>query len=185
MFGIKPPKFFFFFKFVFLLLCFHSRLEKHDRICGRRCLGPMKFLSGVDGNAGAFALRDTSSCRDRIVFLCRAVKVNEKVRIQIKNRLSSHDGRRAIGIGFTNDSPLNVSPDLRHSSRSCTVPLPEVLCLPDTDIEFWMNYAGFAIIRVNDQTKYYMKAEGLHLHEPLFVFLDFCGSESTVRLLGN
>lgn len=165
--------------------CVHSLPEKHSRICGSRCLGPMKFLSEVERNTAFFASRDTSSRRDRIVFLCRPVKVNEKVRIQIRNGLLSQYGHRAIGIGFTNDSPLHAIQDPRDSPRSCVVPLPEVLCLPWTEIEFWMNYAGFVIVRASDQTKYYMKAEGLNLRQPLFVFLDLCGSTSTVRLLGN
>ncbi|MCI4381193.1 hypothetical protein PGIGA_G00248760 [Pangasianodon gigas] len=162
-----------------------KEMKKHGRNCGSRCLGPMKFLSGVEGSAGFLASRDTSSRTDRLVFLCRPVKVNEKVRIQIESGLLSWNGHRAIGIGFTNDSPLNAIRDLRNSPRSCVVPLPEVLCLPGAKIEFWMNYADFVIIRASDRTKYYMKAEGLNLHEPLFVFLDFCGSTSTVRLLGS
>ncbi|KAK3540209.1 hypothetical protein QTP70_028402 [Hemibagrus guttatus] len=145
----------------------------------------MKFRSEVVGNTGLLASRDTASRTDRCVFLCRAVKVNEKVTIQIENGLLSRDGHRAIGIGFTNASPLNAAWGLRHSPESCVVPLPEDLCLPGAQIEFWINYAFFVIIRASDRKKYYMKAEGLNLHEPLFVFLDFCGSMSTVRLLGS
>lgn len=165
---------------MFLTLCINSLPEKHGRICGSRCLGPMKFLS-----AGFLSSRDTSSRTDRLVFLCRPVKVNEKVKIQIRSGLLSWDGHRAIGIGFTNDSPQNVIQDLRDSPRSCMVPLPEDLCLPGAEIEFWINYAFSVIIRTSDRTKYYMKAERLNLSEPLFVFLDFCGSTSTVQLLGN
>ncbi|KAF5907322.1 G2/M phase-specific E3 ubiquitin-protein ligase-like, partial [Clarias magur] len=159
--------------------------DKHSRTCGSRCLGPMKFLSKVEGNAGLIASRDTSSRADRLAFLCRPVKVNEKVRIRIENGSSSRDGHRAIGIGFTNDSPLNSTQGPRNSRRSCLVPLPENLCLPGAEIEFWINYALFVIIRASDKTKYYMKAEGLDIKEQLFVFLDFCGSLSTVRLLGS
>lgn len=170
---------------LFLMICVHSLPEKHGRICGSRCLGPMKFLSRVNENAGFLATRDTSSRTDRLVFLCRPVKVKEKVRIQIKRGLFSWGGHRAIRIGFTNDSPQNTTQDLRRYPRSCVVPLPEVLCLPGAEIEFCMNYAGFVIIQASDQTEYYMKAEGLNLRIPLFVFLDFCGSTSTVQLLGN
>ncbi|KAK2840752.1 hypothetical protein Q7C36_012331 [Tachysurus vachellii] len=158
-----------------------KEMNKHGRVCGRRCLGPMKFLSGVEGDAGLLASRDTASRTDRLVFLCRAVKVNEKVRIQIESGLLSQDSHRAIKIGFTNVSPLSAARGL----RSCVVPLPENLCLPGAQIEFWMNYALFVIIRASDRKKYYMKGEGLNLHEPLFVFLELCGSTSTVRLLGS
>ncbi|XP_017323374.1 G2/M phase-specific E3 ubiquitin-protein ligase isoform X2 [Ictalurus punctatus] len=172
---------------MFLMLCIHSLPDKHGRICGRRCLGPMKFLSRADGNAEFLASRDTSSRPDSLVFLCRPVKVNEKIRIQMKSVMgrSSQDGHRAIRIGFTNDSPLSARRGLRDSPRSCAVPLPEDLCPPGAEIEFWMNYAFFVIIQASDRRKYYMKAEGLNLHEPLFVFLDFSGSTSTVHLLGS
>lgn len=170
---------------MFLTLCINSLPEKHGRICGSRCLGPMKFLSSVEGNTVFLASRDTSSRTDQLVFLCRPVKVNEKVRIQIKSGLLSSNSNRAIGIGFTNDSPQNAGQDLRNSPRACVVPLPEDLCLPGAEIEFWINYVVSVIIRTSDQTKYYMKAEGINLHEPLFVFLDFGGSMSTVHLLGK
>lgn len=170
---------------MFLTLCIHSLSEKHGRVCGSRCLGPMKFLSGVEGNAGLLASRDTASRTDRCVFLCRSVKVNEKVTIQVESGLLLRDGHRAIRIGFTNASPLNAARGLRDSPDTCVVPLPEDLCLPGAQFEFWMNYAHFVIIRASHRKKYYMKAEGLNLHESLFVFLDLCGSTSTVRLLGN
>ncbi|KAI5622045.1 E3 ubiquitin-protein ligase NEURL3, partial [Silurus asotus] len=151
--------------------------------CGSRCLGPMKFLSGAEGNARSLASKDTTSCTGRLAFLCRSVKVNEKVRIQFESL--PQDEHRAIGIGFTNDSPLTSTRTQRHRTGSCLVPLPEDLCLPFAEIEFWLNYAVYVIIRASDRTKYYMKAEGLNLHEPIFVFLDFCGSTSKVRLLGT
>lgn len=167
------------------MLCIHSLSDKHGRICGSRCLGPMKFLFKVDGGTRFLTSKDTSSRTDRLAFLCRPVKVNEKIRIQIKSGLFTQDGHRAFRIGFMNDPPPKTTVDRRPSSRFCVVPLPEALCQPGAEIEFWINYAVFVIIRASDQSKYYMNAEGLDLHSPLFVFLDFCGSSSTVHLLGN
>uniref|UniRef100_A0A4W4ESZ6 NHR domain-containing protein n=1 Tax=Electrophorus electricus TaxID=8005 RepID=A0A4W4ESZ6_ELEEL len=113
-------------------------LEKHARVCGSRCLGPIRFLSEAKGQlvtisqGGCLATRDTSSFRHGLVFLVRPVKLNEKIRIRIEGGVSSRDG--ALRIGFTNNPPNLIPPttlpDMHGTPRCRVVPVPEEVCLP-------------------------------------------------------
>ncbi|KAK1786970.1 hypothetical protein P4O66_017347, partial [Electrophorus voltai] len=101
--------------------------------------------------------------------------------------VSSRDG--ALRIGFTNNPPNLIPPtalpDMHGTPRCRVVPVPEEVCLPGAEMEFWLNYASLVLIRGTDRKKYCMKAKELSLNEPLYVFLDLCGNTSAVRLLGS
>lgn len=146
----------------------------------------MYFYSKEDKQK-ALASCDPSSHTNGLVFLCRPVKVNEKVRIRIENVDSLLDGQKAFKVGFTNQYPrtvLNPSAAEVHPFRCFVAPVPEELCQLGADIEFWINHSKSVMIRGIDGNNYFMNAKGIHLHDYLFVFLDLFGSTSIVRLLG-
>ncbi len=164
-------------------------------MCGSRCLGPMTFsvdLTGQNvtlGQEGQLASRDASSFMNGLAFLSRTVKLDEKLCICIENRTSLWDG--ALRVGFTNICPQRNSlpaasiPDLRDTRGYCVVPVPEDLCRCGVQLQFWINYAGMVIVQEIGGEKYYLKAEGLNLNNPLWVFIDLYGSTSAVRLLSK
>ncbi|XP_073675865.1 uncharacterized protein [Garra rufa] len=166
---------------------------KHDRMCGSRCLGPMTFSADLRGQyvtlsqGGQLASRDTSSFKNGLAFLSRTVKVDEKLCIRIEDCNSLWDG--ALRVGFTNNCPQRNRlppasiPDLRDTRGYCVVPVPEDLCRCGVELQFWINYAGMVIVQEKGGEKYYLKAEGLNLNNPLWVFIDLYGSTSAVRLL--
>ncbi|KTG01424.1 hypothetical protein cypCar_00021619 [Cyprinus carpio] len=166
---------------------------KHDRMCGSRCLGPMTFSVDLTGQyvtlsqKGQLASRDTSSFMNGLAFLSRTVKVDEKLCIRIEDRTSLWDG--ALRVGFTNICPQRNTlppasiPDLRDTRGYCVVPVPEDLCRCGVQLQFWINYAGMVIVQEAGGEKYYLRAEGLNLNNPLWVFIDLYGSTSAVRLL--
>lgn len=138
---------------------------------------------------GQLASRDASSFMNGLVFLSRTVKVDEKLCICIDDRSSLWDG--ALRVGFTNICPQRNSlppasiPDLRDTRGYCVVPVPEDLCRCGVQLQFWINYAGMVIVQEIGGEKYYLKAEGLNLNNPLWVFIDLYGSTSAVRLLSK
>uniref|UniRef100_A0A8C1Y449 NHR domain-containing protein n=1 Tax=Cyprinus carpio TaxID=7962 RepID=A0A8C1Y449_CYPCA len=168
---------------------------EHDRMCGSRCLGPMTFNKDLTGQnvtlsrGGQLASRDTSSFMNGLVFLSRTVKVDEKLCIRIEDRTSLWDG--ALRVGFTNICPQRNTlppasiPDLRDTRGYCVVPVPEDLCRCGVQLQFWINYAGMVIVQEAGGEKYYLRAEGLNLNNPLWVFIDLYGSTSAVRLLSK
>ncbi|XP_016388028.1 uncharacterized protein LOC107723804 [Sinocyclocheilus rhinocerous] len=166
---------------------------KHDRMCGSRCLGPMTFNKDLTGQyvtlsqGGQLASRDTSSFMNGLAFLSRTVEVDEKLCIRIEDRTSLWDG--ALCVGFTNICPQRNNlppasiPDLRDTRGYCVVPVPEDLFRCGVELQFWINYAGMVIVQEIGGEKYYLKAEGLNLNNPLWVFIDLYGSTRAVRLL--
>ncbi|XP_056585576.1 G2/M phase-specific E3 ubiquitin-protein ligase-like isoform X3 [Triplophysa dalaica] len=170
-------------------------MTEHDRICGSRCLGPMTFHAEMTGKyvtisqGGRLASRDASSFMDGLVFLSRAIKVNEKMCIQIESCSSRWDG--ALRIGFTNIMPNKRSippssiPELSDTPGYCVLPVPVDLCVHSAEIHFWMNYAGMVLVEGITRERYYIKAKGLNLNKSLWVFFDLYGKTSTVRLLGS
>ncbi|KAF4109731.1 uncharacterized protein LOC131545879 [Onychostoma macrolepis] len=166
---------------------------KHVWQCGSRCLGPMTFSVDLTGQnvtlsqEGQLASRDTSSFMNGLAFLSRTVKVDEKLCICIEERTSLWDG--SLRVGFTNICPQRNSlppasiPDLRDTRGYCVVPVPEDLCRCGVQLQFCINYAGMVIVQEIGGEKYYLKAEGLNLNNPLWVFIDLYGSTSAVRLL--
>ncbi|KAI2661412.1 G2/M phase-specific E3 ubiquitin-protein ligase [Labeo rohita] len=162
-------------------------------MCGSRCLGPMIFNMDLTGKnvtlsqGGQLASRDTSSYMNGLAFLSRTVKVDEKLCIRIEDHNSLWDG--ALRVGFTNICPQRNSlppasiPDLRDTRGYCVVPVPEDVCRCGAELQFWINYAGMVIVQKIGGEKYYLKAEGLNLNNPLWVFIDLYGSTSAVRLL--
>ncbi|KAL7884210.1 hypothetical protein AOLI_G00069800 [Acnodon oligacanthus] len=170
--------------------------EKHGRVCGSRCLGPMTFLQEVKGQrvticqGGHLASRDASCNMHGLVFVSRPVKVKEKISVCIEGAAPLLDG--ALRIGFTNHRPNTnlipptAIPHLIETPGYCVVPVPAEVCQPGAHITFWLNHAKYALIQGTDGKTYYMKAKGLvNLNEPLYVFLDLFGSTSAVRLLGS
>ncbi|KAA0713717.1 Apoptosis-resistant E3 ubiquitin protein ligase 1 [Triplophysa tibetana] len=170
-------------------------MTKHDRICGSRCLGPMTFHTEMTGKyvtisqGGRLASRDASSFMDGLAFLSRAIKVNEKMCIQIESCSSRWDG--ALRIGFTNirpnirSIPPSAIPELSDTPGYCVLPVPVDLCVHSAEIHFWMNYAGMVLVEGITRERYYIKAKGLNLNKSLWVFFDLYGKTSTVRLLGS
>ncbi|XP_067268633.1 G2/M phase-specific E3 ubiquitin-protein ligase-like [Pseudorasbora parva] len=168
---------------------------EHDRMCGSRCLGPMTFNVDLSGQyvslsqGGQLASRDTSTFMNGLAYLSRTVKVDEKLCLCIEDHNSSWDG--ALRVGFTNICPQRTNippasiPDLRDAQGYCVVPVPEELCRRGVQLQIWMNYAGMVIIQERGGEKYYLKAKGLNLNNPLWVFIDLYGSTSAVRLLGS
>lgn len=164
-------------------------------MCGSRCLGPMTFNVDLTGQyvtlsqGGRLASRDTSNFMNGLVFLSRTVKVDEKLCICIEGCTSSWDG--ALRLGFTNICPQRNNippasiPNLRDTQGYCVVPVPEDLCRRGVELQFWMNYAGMVIVQEKGGEKYYLKAKGLNLNNPLWVFIDLYGNTSAVRLLGK
>ncbi|ROI69428.1 G2/M phase-specific E3 ubiquitin-protein ligase [Anabarilius grahami] len=164
-------------------------------MCGSRCLGPMTFNVDLTGQyvtlsqGGRLASRDTSNFMNGLVFLSRTVKVDEKLCICIEDCTSSWDG--ALRVGFTNICPQRNNippasiPNLRDTQGYCVVPVPEDLCRRGVELQFWMNYAGMVIVQEKGGEKYYLKAKGLNLNNPLWVFIDLYGNTSAVRLLGS
>ncbi|XP_016084362.1 E3 ubiquitin-protein ligase NEURL3-like [Sinocyclocheilus grahami] len=166
---------------------------KHDRMCGSRCLGPMTFNKDLTGQyvtlsqGGQLASRDPSSFMNGLAFLSRTVKVDEKLCIRIEDRTSLWDGN--LRVGFTNICPQRNNlppaslPDLRDTRGYCVVPVPEDLSQCGVELQFWINYADMVIVQEIGGEKYYLKAEGLNLNNPLWVFIDLYGSTRAVRLL--
>ncbi|TRY60184.1 hypothetical protein DNTS_003794 [Danionella cerebrum] len=167
---------------------------ENDRMCGSRCLGPMTFNAELKGRSVTltqgrrFASRDVSTFQNGLAFLSRPVKVDEKMNVLIEKCTSSWDG--ALRVGFSNicpqrnHLPTSSIPYLRDTHGYCVVPVPDDLCKCGTELNFWINYAGMVIVHENGGEKYYLKAKGLNLNSPLWVFIDLFGSTSAVRLLG-
>ncbi len=122
-------------------------------------------------------------------FSSRTVKVDEKLCIRIEDHTSLWDG--ALHVGFTNICPQRNSlppasiPELKDTRGYCVVPVPEDLCRRGVQLQFWINYAGKVIVQEIGGEKYYLKAEGLNLNNPLWVFIDLYGSTNAVRLLSK
>uniref|UniRef100_A0A8C1DV06 NHR domain-containing protein n=1 Tax=Cyprinus carpio carpio TaxID=630221 RepID=A0A8C1DV06_CYPCA len=162
-------------------------LEHQDHFMSR-CLGPMTFNKDLTGQnvtlsrGGQLASRDTSSFMNGLVFLSRTVKVDEKLCIHIEDCTSLWDG--ALRVGFTNICPQRNNlpaasiPHLRDTRGYCVVPVPEDLSRCGVQLQFWINYAGMVIVQEIGGEKYYLKAEGLNLNNPLWVFIDLYGSTS-------
>ncbi|KAG1974152.1 E3 ubiquitin-protein ligase NEURL3-like [Pimephales promelas] len=154
-------------------ICFHSEVK-----------GPLITLS--DG--GHRVTRDGSSFCHGVTFSGRQVKIQEKVRLRVEHCVRRWHG--ALRVGFTHVLPHQTTlpslaiPDLTHSPLFAAVVVPEGICRPGSEIQFWLKKNGCLRIRTSDG-RTHTEQTSLNTNWPVWAMVDVYGQTTSVMMLGS
>ncbi|XP_051525347.1 E3 ubiquitin-protein ligase NEURL3-like [Myxocyprinus asiaticus] len=138
---------------------------------------------------GRRATRDGSSFCNGLVFSGRPLKVRERVRLRVVERCLK-DWHGSLRVGFANVLPELTAlpqlaiPDLTKYPQNTATIVPEDICCPGSEFEFWLDRNAHLCIRSSDGTTY-TKPTTLNTHWPIWAIVDVYGKTSAVLLLGS
>lgn len=168
--------------------------ESHK--CGLSCLGPLTFHPEAVGakvrlsEGGRRAQRTGNTFKNGVVFSSRPVKINEKVRLRVEEKLSNWHG--ALRVGFTNvppsarplPLPIMAIPDLTDTPGNWAGPVRESFCRAGDELEFWVSHGGSIHVTVNN-TRRHKLFTGVDLTLPLWAMMDVYGQTCSIYLMGS
>ncbi|XP_067268634.1 E3 ubiquitin-protein ligase NEURL3-like [Pseudorasbora parva] len=158
-----------------------------------RSLRAISFHSDVKGplitlsEGGRRVTRDVSSFCHGLTFSGRPVQIEEKVRLRVE-----HSERRwhgALRVGFTHVLPEHTTlpplaiPDLTNSPLFAAVVVPEGICRPGSEIQFWLKKNGCLRIWSSDRT--HTEQTTLNPTWPVWAMIDVYGQTTSVVMLGS
>ncbi|RXN20180.1 E3 ubiquitin- ligase NEURL3-like protein [Labeo rohita] len=132
--------------------------------------------------------RDESSFCHGLTFSGRPVKTEEKVRLRVERSDGVWHG--ALRLGFAHVSPDQTTlpplaiPDLTNSPLYAAVVVPEHICRPGSEIEFWLQKNGSLTIRSSDGTTY-TEPTTLNPKWTVWALIDVYGQTTAVTMLGT
>lgn len=174
----------------------HDGVSQESHRCSYRCLGPLTFHPQAVGDKVCLshghrrAERSKDTFRNGLVFSSRPVKIEEKLRVRVEKEMLSWQG--SLRVGFTNVSPSGRSlplpsvaiPDLTHTPGHWAVAVPESLCQPGSELQFWVSAGGNIHIMV-DNSVWLKFPGGVDLRNRLWAMIDIYGQVCSISLLGS
>ncbi|XP_073676031.1 E3 ubiquitin-protein ligase NEURL3-like [Garra rufa] len=157
-------------------------------------LKAISFHSDVKGrlitlsDGGRRVSRDESSFCHGLTFSGRPVKTEEKVRLRVERWDGVWHG--ALRLGFAHVSPEHTTlspvaiPDLTNSPLYAAEIVPEHICRPGTEIEFWLQRNGSLRIR-SSEGRTHTQPTTLNPKWPVWAMIDVYGQTTAVTMLGS
>ncbi|CAL9708441.1 unnamed protein product [Knipowitschia caucasica] len=163
--------------------------------CTAQCLGPLAFHSQTKGecirlsDCGTCAQRNTDTFKNGLLFSCRSVRVQERVRLRIDKHRLSWTG--ALRVGFTSVPPSTRAGELPCMAIPCLTKLPGYWAAPLRDsaaktgtlLEFWVSNSGCLNVSINNSQCKLLT--GVDISRPLWAMIDVYGQTCGVTLLGS
>lgn len=164
--------------------------------CSAKCLGPLAFHSQTKGKCidlteqGRSAQRDCNTFKNGLLFSCRSVQVQERVRLRIDRHRLNWQG--ALRVGFTTVPPSARAVELPCMAIPCLTELPGHWAEPvegslvrtGTLLEFWVSDSGSLIVLINNSIKRKL-LKGVDISRPLWAMIDLYGQTCGITLLGS
>ncbi|XP_067250077.1 E3 ubiquitin-protein ligase NEURL3 [Chanodichthys erythropterus] len=172
-----------------------KKKEKVKCVC--HTLGSLRaisFHSDVKGrlitlsDCGRRVTRDVSSFCHGLTFSGRQVKIEEKVRLRVKDSVRGWHG--SLRVGFTHVLPEQTSlpplaiPNLTQSPLCAAVVVPVGICRPGSEIQFWLKKNGCLRIRSSDG-RTHTEPTTLNPKWPIWAMIDVYGQTTSVVMLGS
>lgn len=164
--------------------------------CTTQCLGPLAFHSQTKGTCihlteqGRCAQRISNTFKNGLLFSCRSILVQERVRIRIDKHCLNWTG--ALRVGFTTVPPSARTQELPCMAIPCLTEVPGHWAAPVDDslirmgalLEFWVSDSGSLNVLINNsiQTKL---LTGVDISCPLWAMIDVYGQTCGITLLGS
>ncbi|XP_072289082.1 E3 ubiquitin-protein ligase NEURL3 [Eucyclogobius newberryi] len=173
-----------------------SSCSSEGHRCSAQCLGPLVFHSQTKGECirlskhGRCAQQDTNTFKNGLLFSCRSVRVQEKVRLRIDTHRLNWTG--ALRVGFTTVPPSARTADLPCMAIPCLTKLPGHWAAPVKDsmvrtgalLEFWVSDSGCINVCINDGFQWKLLS-GVDISRPLWAMIDVYGQTCGITLLGS
>uniref|UniRef100_A0A3Q3DDT7 Uncharacterized protein n=1 Tax=Hippocampus comes TaxID=109280 RepID=A0A3Q3DDT7_HIPCM len=166
--------------------------------CGFRCLGPLTFHRAVGdavhlSQGCCHAKRSNATFRNGLLFSNRPVRVQERVRLRVKEDSACWHG--AMRVGFTSVSPDSRSlplpsmaipeiPSHREILNHWAAPVHEEFCKAGSQLEFWVSSSGSLYVSNQNGCKRKLLV-GVPLKQTLWAMVDLYGQTRSVLLLGR
>ncbi|XP_019723967.1 E3 ubiquitin-protein ligase NEURL3-like isoform X2 [Hippocampus comes] len=166
--------------------------------CGFRCLGPLTFHRAVGdavhlSQGCCHAKRSNATFRNGLLFSNRPVRVQERVRLRVKEDSACWHG--AMRVGFTSVSPDSRSlplpsmaipeiPSHREILNHWAAPVHEEFCKAGSQLEFWVSSSGSLYVSNQNGCKRKLLV-GVPLKQTLWAMVDLYGQTRSVLLLGS
>ncbi|KAM7391533.1 hypothetical protein PAMP_022215 [Pampus punctatissimus] len=167
--------------------------------CDWSCLGPLSFHSQAVGEmvqlsqGCRLADKKESTFKNGLVFSSRPVRVKERVHLRVVKKFFKWQG--ALRVGFTNvpptaravPLPCMAIPNLTDTPGHWAAPVPENLCMPGSELEFWVSHNGTVRIIINTGSQHNERRllTGVDLSKPLWAMIDIYGQTCSVFLVGS
>uniref|UniRef100_A0A8C6S8R2 E3 ubiquitin-protein ligase NEURL3 n=1 Tax=Neogobius melanostomus TaxID=47308 RepID=A0A8C6S8R2_9GOBI len=173
-----------------------SSLNSDVHSCGAQCLGPLSFHSQIKGECiyltehGRCAQRSSDTFKNGLLFSCRSVRVQERVRLKVDKHRLNWTG--ALRVGFTTvppsarvgELPCMAIPCLTKVAGHWAAPVEDSLVRTNAVLEFWVSDSGSLNVLINDSIKRKLLT-GVDISRPLWAMIDVYGQTCGITLLGS
>ncbi|XP_052459781.1 E3 ubiquitin-protein ligase NEURL3 [Carassius gibelio] len=172
-----------------------KKKEKERCVCHtRRSLDAISFHSDIRGrlitlsDGGRRVTRDVTSFCHGLTFSARPVERAEKVRLRVERSDGVWHG--ALRVGFAHVPPEDTLlpplaiPDLTDSPLYAAVLVPEHLCRPGSELQFWLKKNGSLRIRCSKGRTHTVPTT-LKPEWPFWAMIDVYGQTTAVTMLGS
>lgn len=173
-----------------------SSLNSEVHRCSGQCLGPLAFHSQTKGECirlserGRCAQRSPDTFKNGLVFSCRSIRVQERVRLRIDKHHNNWTG--ALRVGFTTVPPSTRTDELPCMAIPCltkdpghwAVTVDQSLVRTGAKLEFWVSDRGSINVLVNNSEQRKLLT-GVDISRPLWAMIDVYGQTCGITLLGS